>query len=216
MRVRRPFFARIRGYFLTGLVVTVPLGATAYLTWWAVRLLDEFMLKLVPARYGVSGEGVLSLPGMGIVATVVIMIVVGWIAATVSGRFFVGLGERIIDRMPVIRSIYGGMKQVFETVFARQSIAFRQAVLVKFPNDDTWAIAFLTQRPSRAIRDVAGQDVYAVFMPTAPNPTSGYLLFFPKEKVRQLNLSVEEAFKLILSGGLVSPDILDDGQASRR
>ena len=215
MRVRRPFFVRIRGYFLTGLVVTVPLGATVYLTWWAVRFLDEFMLRLVPESYSVLSEGVLSLPGMGIVATVVIMIGVGWIAASFLGRFFVNLGERIIDRMPIIRSIYGGMKQVFETVFARQSVAFRQAVLVNFPNDETWAIAFLTQRPSRAIRDVAGQDVYAVFMPTAPNPTSGYLLFFPKEKVHQLDLSVEEAFKLILSGGLVSPDFLDDGRTSR-
>lgn len=199
----RSILIRLRGYFLAGLALTASLGITVYATWFIISLMNDFIINLIPPVYRAE---VSALPGIGFIGAIIFLTVVGWLAASLLGRFFVRLGERIIAYMPVVRSIYGGAKQVFDTIFARKSYVFRRAVLINFPHEKSWAIGFLTQRPPRAVRDELTDDVYAVFMPTAPNPTTGYLMYIPKEKVRLLDISVEDAFKMIVSGGLILPD----------
>ena len=137
---------------------------------------------------------------------VVTLILVGWLAAGFLGRFFLRTGEKVVDRMPVIRSIYGAIKQIFETVIKGQSSAFRDAVLVEYPRRGIWAIAFLTGRTKGEVQNLTEEEVINVFLPTTPNPTSGFLLFVPKKDMVPLSMSVEEAIKMVISGGMVTPD----------
>jgi uncharacterized membrane protein len=200
---RNRVIERLRAYFLAGILVTGPILLTVYLTWLFIDLIDGAMRWLLPARYNPSTY--LHVPGLGLVLAIVALTVIGAATANYVGRIFLRLSERILARMPVIRGIYGAMKQIFETVLAKQSNTFREAVLVEYPRKGMWTIGFITARTEGEVRELSGPDPVSVYVPTTPNPTSGYLVFVPRSEVVVLSMTVEEAIKMVISTGIVTP-----------
>ena len=201
-RVKRGLLARLRGWFFTGLLVTAPVLLTVYITWAAIKLIDGQVNRLIP-EFSTWNLG--DVPGAGLVVGAALITMIGAIAAGFMGRWIIRLGEALLNRMPVVRSIYGATKQILETVISTQSDAFREVVLVEYPRRDLWVIGFVTGvTRGEVARLVPGSNVN-VFIPTTPNPTSGFLLFCPVKDIVYLDMSVEEAVKLVVSGGIVSP-----------
>ncbi|WP_025898940.1 DUF502 domain-containing protein [Sneathiella glossodoripedis] len=197
--------ARLRTYFLTGIVITAPIGITIYLTYIFVDFVDANVTPLIPARYNPETYLPFSVPGLGLFVAVLVLILIGFLTANFLGRSFLHFGERIVNRMPVVRTVYTALKQIMETVLAQSSTSFREVVLVEYPRRGIWAIAFVT---SEAKGEVAKQDddtIISVFLPTTPNPTSGFLLFVPKKDLKFLDMSVEEGVKLVISAGMIWP-----------
>src|SRR5262245_41475800 len=213
--VRPRLFSRLRDYFLAGLLVTSPISITIYLTWSFISWVDDSVLPLLPAaynpenylRFDVPGVGLiqLTLPGIGLVIAVVVLIVIGALAAGLVGRLFVDYSERVLNRMPIVRSIYGATKQIFETMLMQKSDAFREVVLVEFPRTGMWSLGFIAGRTEGEIQELTEDEVLNVYIPTTPNPTSGYLCFVAKKDVFPLSMSVEDGIKMVVSGGIVTP-----------
>lgn len=201
--VNKPgLFGRFRAWFFTGLLVTAPVLLTVYITWAAIKLIDSQVSKLLP---GFETSILGNVPGIGLVIGAVLITFIGAIAAGFMGRYIIRLGEAILNRMPVVRSIYGAIKQILETVISTQSDAFREVVLVEYPRRDLWVIGFLTGNTKGEVAGRIASPMVNVFVPTTPNPTSGFLLFCPREDVIFLRMTVEEAVKLVVSGGIVTP-----------
>jgi uncharacterized membrane protein len=194
---------RLRAYFIAGILVTGPIALTLYLTWVFVHFIDDTVGSLIPPSYNPATY--VPLPGLGLIIAVVVLTLVGAITAGYIGRLFLRISERVFARMPVVRSIYGAVKQIFETVLASQSNTFREVVLIEWPRPGCWTIAFVTVQPEGEILDHVGPDAVAVFVPTTPNPTSGYLTFLRRRDIVTLPLTVEEGIKYVLSGGIVAP-----------
>ncbi len=197
--------AKLRGYFIAGVLVTAPLSITFYLAWIFINFVDRQVTPLIPERYNPETYLPFSTPGLGLLVMVVFLILVGALTAGFLGRLFQRTSEQLLARMPVIRSVYGAVKQVLETVLAQQSKAFRKAVLVEYPRRGMWAIAFITGRTEGEVQNMTEEEVINIFLPTTPNPTSGFLLFVPKKDLVPLSMSVEEAIKMVISGGIVTP-----------
>ncbi len=161
------------------------------------------MRAVLPDR--LNPETYVHIPGIGLIMTVVALTLVGAATANYVGRVFLRLSERLLARMPVIRGVYGAAKQIFETVLAKQSNTFREAVLVEYPRRGMWTIAFITQRTEGEVRDLTGPDPISVYIPTTPNPTSGFLVFVPRGDIVPLAMTVEEAIKMVISTGIVTP-----------
>ena len=207
--IRKPgLFARARGNFLAGLVVIAPIGLTLWLIWTVVGWIDGWVLPFVPYNYRPEQYIGINLRGVGVVFFLLFTMVVGWMAKGLLGRSFLRFGESIVDRMPVVRSIYNGLKQIAETVFSQRETSFEKACLVEYPRRGIWAIAFISTSAKGEIDRGIGVDgeIMSVFLPTTPNPTSGFLLFVPKSDVVELDMSVEDAAKLVISAGLVYPN----------
>ena len=204
-RMRLGFMARLRAYFLAGVLITAPISITFYLAWLFISFVDDRVKPLIPQAYNPEHYLPFSVPGIGLVAVLVGLTLTGAITAGFVGRFFLRLSERILNRMPVIRSIYSAVKQIFETVLAQQSAAFREVVLVEYPRKGIWAIGFLTGATQGEVQEITEIEVLNVFLPTTPNPTSGFLLFVPKRDVVRLSMSIEEGIKMVVSGGIVPP-----------
>jgi uncharacterized membrane protein len=158
-------------------------------------------------RFDVPGIGIihLTLPGIGLVIAIVVLIIIGALAAGLVGRLFVDYSERILNRMPIVRSIYGATKQVFETMLTQKSDVFREVVLVEFPRVGMWSIGFIAGRTEGEIQELTEDEVLNVYIPTTPNPTSGYLCFVARKDIVPLSMSVEEGIKMVVSGGIVTP-----------
>ncbi len=186
-------------------MVTAPIGITIYLAVLFVQLVDDQMRGLVPAQYDPNQYLPFDIPGLGVLALLLMLLVVGFFAAGLIGRMVFRLGESLIDRVPVVRSVYGALKQIFETVFADSSSSFREVVLVEYPRRGLWAVGFITGRTRGEVRDRIDRDLVNVFLPTTPNPTSGFLLFVPREDLVHLDMSVEEGIKMVISAGIVTP-----------
>ncbi len=186
-------------------MVTAPIGITIYLAVLFVQLVDDQMRGLVPAQYDPNTYLPFDIPGLGVLALLLMLLVVGFFAAGLIGRMVFRLGESLIDRVPVVRSVYGALKQIFETVFADSSSSFREVVLVEYPRRGLWAVGFITGRTRGEVRDRIDRDLVNVFLPTTPNPTSGFLLFVPREDLVHLDMSVEEGIKMVISAGIVTP-----------
>lgn len=200
---RKPtLFGRLRSWFFTGLLVTAPVLFTVYITWAAIELIDGQVASLVPA-FGSSLFA--NVPGVGLVLGVVLITIIGALAAGFMGRWLIGLGESILNRMPVVRTIYGATKQILETVISSQSDAFRDVVLVEYPRKGLWVIGFVTGGTKGEVARRMSGDMVNIFVPTTPNPTSGFLLFSARKDVIYMDMSVEEAVKLVVSGGIVTP-----------
>lgn len=201
------FFIRIRTYFLTGLVVAAPIGITIYLTRWFIEAVDNWFLPLIPDRYQPEQYIPFSIPGLGVVIALVALTLLGALTANFFGRQLLNWGERIVDRMPVVRSIYGALKQIFETVASQSNTSFREAALIEYPRRGLYALVFITTKTTGEVLEKAPTEdgLVSVFLPTTPNPTSGFLLFVPRADIIPLEMSVEEAAKLIISAGLVEP-----------
>ncbi|MEA5445994.1 DUF502 domain-containing protein [Gammaproteobacteria bacterium AB-CW1] len=195
---------RLRRYFVAGILVLVPVGVTIFALRFLVNLLDR-SLTLLPEA--IQPEQLLgfAIPGLGIVLSLVVLILTGMLAANFFGRKLVEIGERILDRIPVVRSIYYGSKQIAETMFSGQSDAFRKPVLIPYPHERSWALAFVTNNDLGEIQYRTGIDVVGVYVPTTPNPTSGFNLMIPREDVIELDMTVDEALRMIISLGVVVP-----------
>ncbi|MGY8998436.1 MAG: DUF502 domain-containing protein [Rhodospirillales bacterium] len=201
----RGFWGRVRGYFLAGVLVTAPLGITGYLAWIIIGFIDHSVTPLVPDKYNPETYLPFTLPGLGVLILIITLTLIGALTAGLLGRWLLHTGERMLNRMPVIRSFYSAIKQIFETVLAQQSNAFREAVLVEYPRRGIWAIAFITGTTKGEVQNLTEQETVNIFLPTTPNPTSGFLLFIPRDEVVPLDMSVEEAIKMVISGGIVTP-----------
>lgn len=197
--------ARLRNYFFTGVIITAPIGITAYLTWLVVTGIDAHITPLVPARYNPQSYLPFAVPGFGVFVVLLFLTLVGAFTANFFGRALISAGERLVDRMPVVRSIYGTLKQIFETVMQQSATTFNKAVLVEYPRRGIWALAFVTADTRGEIRRSLDDELVSVFLPTTPNPTSGFLLFVPRRDVVFLDMTVEEAAKMVISAGVVSP-----------
>ncbi len=204
-RRRSHVVERLRAYFFAGLLVTGPAGLTLYLAWLFVDFIDSRVAMLLPNAWNPSTYLPVHVPGLGLIVVVLGLILVGWMAAGYVGRRLLRIGDRILARMPVIRGLYGAMKQIFETVLSKQSNTFREVVLVEWPRRGAWAVAFITGRTEGEIRDLTEEDMVNVYVPTTPNPTSGYLLHVPRRDTVLLSMTVEEGIKFVLSGGIVAP-----------
>jgi len=193
----------LRGYFIAGILVTGPTALTVYLIWLFVTFIDHSVGALLPSEY--NPQTYLHVPGIGLVIVVVGLTLIGGLTAGVLGRVYIRMTDRILARMPVVRGIYAAVKQIFETVLAKQSNSFREVVLVEWPRDGMWTIAFVTAAVEGEIRAKTSDDTIAVYVPTTPNPTSGYLMFVPRKNAVTLDMAVEDAIKYIISTGIVTP-----------
>src|SRR5579871_1858593 len=197
--------ARLRNYFLAGILVTAPISITIYFTWSIVTWVDEAVARILPPAYNPNTYLPFSLPGLGLVMLVTGLTIIGFLTANFLGRSMIRLGEGVLGRTPIIRSIYSALKQIFETVLKDKSTAFREVVLIEFPRSGAWALGLVIGRTEGEIRDRLPEDLLSVYIPTAPNPTSGYLIFMPRADAIRLEMTVEDALKMIVSGGLVTP-----------
>lgn len=202
---KRGILARLRNYLLTGIVVAAPIGITAYLTLVFIQAVDSSITPLLPDRYNPQTYLPFGLPGLGLLIMVVFLILLGMVTANFFGRHLLALGERILARVPIVRTVYATLKQIFETVISQSSMSFRDVVLVEYPRRGVWAIAFVTATTKGEIRTRLDDDLVNVFLPTTPNPTSGFLLFIPRRDLVYLDMPVEDGIKYVISAGLVSP-----------
>jgi uncharacterized membrane protein len=196
---------RLRNYFFAGILVTAPISITIYLSWLFINFVDRTVTPIIPEKYNPETYLPFGIPGLGLIIAAVALTLVGALTAGYFGRLFVRMSERVLARMPVVRSIYGALKQIFETVLARQSDAFRQVVLIEYPRRGIWAIGFLTGVTEGEVQRLTEEQMLNIFLPTTPNPTSGFLLFLPREEVVFLDMSVEEGIKMVVSAGIVTP-----------
>lgn len=204
-RVRTGVMTRLRNYLLAGLLITAPIGITLYLLWVFVSFMDRLVGAVLPAHYLPQSYLPFDLPGIGLVIVLVSLTLIGAVTRGLLGRIFLHLSQRVLARMPVVRSIYGALTQIFETVLARQSTAFREVVLVEYPRRGIWAIGFVTGVTEGEVQNLTAQQMVNVFLPTTPNPTSGFLLFLPRGDLFSLKMTVEEGIKMVVSGGIVTP-----------
>jgi uncharacterized membrane protein len=206
------FGGRLRAYFLTGVIVTAPISITIFLVWQFLDFLDTHVAGLLPGRYNPETYLPFSLPGLGLLLMLAFLTIVGMLTANFAGRALVRMGERLLSRMPIVRSLYGTLKQIFETVLAQKSRSFREVVLVEYPRRGLGAIGFVTGPTRGEIQARSGEEMVNVFLPTTPNPTSGFLLFVPKSDLIHLDMTIEEGMKMVISGGIVGPAADDMGE----
>lgn len=199
---------RLRNYFLAGLVITAPIGITIYLTWSFVSLIDKWVKPLVPARYNPDNYLPFSVPGVGLIFAIFVITLLGFLAANYFGRSIVAYGEMLVHRTPLISTVYRALKQIFETAVAQGQSSFNEVGLIEYPRKGLHAMVFIATPTKGEVASVLGGEgaTYSVFLPTTPNPTSGFLLFVPKDDVIKLSMSVEDAAKLVISAGLVAPE----------
>jgi uncharacterized membrane protein len=194
----------MKRYLMAGLLVWVPLGITIYVILWLVGTLDQTLL-LLPENLRPEALFGFHIPGLGVVLSFAILLVTGVLAANFFGQRLLRSWEAILGRIPFVKSIYSSVKQVSDTVLSDQGTAFRKALLVEFPRPGCWTIAFLTGAPSDAVADHLRGDFVSIYVPTTPNPTGGYFVMVPRESIRELDMSVDEALKYIISMGVVAP-----------
>jgi len=212
---RTSLLSRLRRYFLTGLVVAAPVTITAALVMWFVDLVDAWFTPMIPPRYRPEQYLDFTIPGLGVVVAVVLLTLLGALTANLFGRTLVNYGERLVGRMPLVRNIYGALKQIFETVLSKSQQSFREVALIEYPRRGLYSIAFVTTTTKGEVQARADEDMVSVFMPTTPNPTSGFLLFVPRRDIIKLDMSVEDAAKLVISAGLVAPEYNGDASTGR-
>ena len=202
---KRTVFGRIRAYFFAGILVTAPIGISLWITWGIIKFFDAQVGRLIPPQYNPETYLPITLPGLGLVLTIIVLTLVGWLAAGLMGRWLVRLSGQVMASMPVVRNIYSAVKQIMETVLAQKSNAFRHVVLFEYPRKGIWSMGFVTGATSGEVQNIIDSEMINVFVPTTPNPTSGFLLFVPKKDVHYLNMSSEEGFKMLVSTGIVTP-----------
>ena len=201
--------ARLRNYFLTGLIICAPVGITAYLVWSLIGWIDSWIIPYIPQIYNPDTYLPFSIPGFGLIIAIFVITIVGFLTANYIGRTIWSYGEVLLGRMPVVRNLYSGLKQIFQTVLSDKSSSFQEVGIIEYPRKGLWAIVFLATdtlgEVDRRLKDIK-QTTVSVFLPTTPNPTSGFLLFVPKKDITILDMKVEDAAKLVISAGLVSPE----------
>lgn len=202
---RRGLIPRLRNYFIAGILITAPISITVYLGWLFVTFVDSKVTPLIPKAYNPENYLPFAVPGLGVVVLVAALILVGAFTAGFFGRLFHRVSGQVMDRVPVLRGIYKAIQQILETILAQQSNAFREAVLVEYPRKGMWVIAFITGSTKGEVQAITEDETINLFIPTTPNPTSGFLIFVSKDEIVRLSMSVEDALKMVISGGIVTP-----------
>lgn len=197
--------ARLRNYFLTGILVTAPLVITFYAAYVVVSFIDNTVTGLLPDMYNPNTYLPFSVPGVGIIVLFTWLVVIGFLTANFLGRLLLKWGEAVLDQMPVIRNVYSAIKQVLETVLRSKSTAFREVVLVEYPRAGLWCMGFVSGTTKGEVQNLTAHEIVNVFIPTTPNPTSGFLLFVPRKDLTTLHMTVEEGIKMVVSGGIITP-----------
>jgi uncharacterized membrane protein len=198
----------LRRYFVAGLLVWIPLGITLWVLKVTVELMDESLL-LLPQAYRSEALFGFHVPGLGIILTLAILIVTGALAANFFGRKLLALGDNLLTRIPIVRSIYGGVKQISDTLFSPEGKAFRRAVLVRYPHAGAWTVALVTGTPQHEVARILGPGQISVFVPTTPNITAGFFLIVPRSETIELDMTVDAALKYIISMGVAEPPALE-------
>jgi len=197
--------SHFKRWFFTGLVLLVPVLATVYLFMAVVRSMDG-ILHLIPLAYQPDQILGFHIPGLGVLLTLLVVLLTGMLGASFIGRWFVRLGEKIVDRIPLVRSVYGAIKNVLETIFQDNKDAFRRVVLIEYPRPGLLVLAFVTGVDEGEVQHRTSEQVIAVFVPTTPNPTSGFLLYVPEKDTIPLDMSIEDGMKCVISAGVISPE----------
>ncbi len=197
--------AKLRAYLFTGILVTAPVAITFYLAYKFIFWVDVFVNKMLPPQYQLDNYLPMTIPGLGLVVLIAFLMVVGMFAAGFLGRFFIRLGEWFVAKMPLVSSVYSLLKQIFETVFSSKTQAFKKVVMLEYPREGIWILGLVSADLTGEVEKKLPEEMVNVFIPTTPNPTSGFLIFVPKKDVIEMDMSVEEAIKFIVSGGLVEP-----------
>jgi uncharacterized membrane protein len=204
----------LRRYFIAGVIVWIPLGITLWVLKLLVDVMDQSLL-LVPENYRSDKLFGFHLPGLGIILTVAIVLATGALAANFFGRKVLKLGDSTLSRIPIVRSIYGGVKQISDTLFSPEGKAFRRAVLVRYPHAGAWTVALVTGTPQLEVAKILGPDQISVFVPTTPNITSGFFLIVPRSETIELDMTVDAALKYIISMGVAEPAMREIGEAAK-
>ena len=195
----------MKRYFITGLLIWVPLGLTAWVLKFLIGTMDQSLLLLPESLQPERLVG-MNIPGIGTVLTLLVVFITGLLTANIIGQKLVSFWEGVLWRIPVVKSIYWSIKQVSDTIFSSQGEAFRKALLVQYPRKGAWTIAFMTGQPGGDVVNYLEGDYISVYVPTTPNPTSGFFLMMPKSDVIELDMSVDAALKYIISMGVVAPN----------
>ena len=218
IKKRQSWASSLRSNFLTGLIIIAPITLTAWLMWSVVGWIDSRVWSIVPdtyqphryvqTLYNIQLNDQIDIRGVGLVVFLAFTIFVGWLGKGFVGRSLLRYGESLVERMPVVRTVYGSVKQIAETVFNQKNSSFDKACLIEYPRKGIWAIGFIATSARGEIEKYSPKDdhLVSVFVPTTPNPTSGFMLFLPSKDINELDMSVEEAAKLVISAGLVYPD----------
>nr|WP_314859209.1 DUF502 domain-containing protein [uncultured Undibacterium sp.] len=204
----------MRKYFITGLLILVPLAITAWVLHAVISTMDQ-TLFLLPESWRPEALIGLKIPGFGVVLTVLIIFVTGLLTQNFIGNYVVAAWEGLLNRIPIVNSIYSSVKQVSDTLFSSSGNAFSKALLIQYPREGSWTIAFLTGQPSGAVAKHLGDDFVSVYVPTTPNPTSGYFLIIPKKDAIELDMSVDTALKYVVSMGVVAPEVAEQAAAAQ-
>jgi uncharacterized membrane protein len=200
--------ARLRAYFLTGLVIAGPLAVTAWIVWWFINTIDGWVTPLIPTVLRPDRYLPFHVPGVGVVVALVGLTLLGFLAANLAGRSLIRVGEAILDRMPVVRGIYKSVKQIFETIFSQSGTSFRRVGLVEFPAKGNWSVVFISSPPAGTVlENLSGEEHLGVFLPCSPNPTTGFFFYLPARDVIEIPMTPDDAAKLIMSAGLIQPEI---------
>ncbi|MBX5160499.1 DUF502 domain-containing protein [Rhizobium sp. NZLR8] len=205
---RMPVASRLRNNFLAGLIICAPIAITIWLTWTFIHWSDSWVRPYIPARWNPESYLNFAIPGFGLLTAIVLITVVGFLGKNLIGQSIVRFGESIVQRMPLVRTIYRSVKQIFETVLKEQANSFKKVGLIEYPGPGLWALVFIATDAKGEIAskfNAMGQDMVAVFLPPTPVPTAGFLVFVPREKIVLLDMSPEDAAKFLISGGLVAP-----------
>ena len=201
------FTSNLRNNFLTGLAVIIPVFITTYLIWSTIGIVDGWVLPLIPEKYAIDKFIGIDVKGIGVIIFLLFTVFIGSLTKGYFGRTILKSAESLVDRMPVVRSIYNGIKQIAETVFSQSNNSFERACLVEYPRKGIWAVAFVSTKTKGEVSEKIGKnkELFSIFLPTTPNPTSGFLLFLPEKDIIFLDMTVEDAAKLVISAGLVTP-----------
>lgn len=204
-RKRITFGDRFRAYFLAGVLITAPLGITVWIAITIINFIDTQVQRFLPHQFNPETYLPFSVPGIGVVVLVFGLTIVGALTAGFLGRLFLRISESFLNRIPAVRNLYGAVKQILETVLANQSSAFREVVLVEYPRRGMWVLAFITGQTEGEVQNLTEDDLVNIFVPTTPNPTSGFLIFVPSRDLYHLDMTVEEGIKMVVSAGIVTP-----------
>jgi uncharacterized membrane protein len=206
--IRGKALQRLRTYFFTGVIIAGPIAITIYIVWWFVSSVDGWVKPIVPTAYLPETYLPFAIPGFGLVVAFLLLTTLGFLTANLVGRTMWQFSERLLDRTPVVRGLYKGMKQIFETVFSQSGSTFKRVGLVEYPSKGMWSVVFISAGPKGDLgASLPGRREHiGVFLPCAPNPTTGFFFYLPKDEVIEVAMTPDEAAKLVMSAGLIQPD----------
>lgn len=198
-------WGKIRSYFLSGLLLSAPVFLTLYIIWSVITWADDAVGSIIPPSYSIEHLLPFHIPGLGILIVFAFLTLIGALTSGIWGTFFFKMGEKVFHKTPVVRSIYSAIKQIFETLFSKNTSAFREVGLIEYPRTGIWSLCFITGTTLGEVQQDTSDEVVNVFVPTTPNPTSGFLLFVPRKQIKTLTMTVEEGLKMVISAGMVTP-----------